>query len=80
MNHPNIVTIYDVGSADSVSYIAMELVACKTLRELLFGGAFPIKKSACLALPRLGLRNPGWRFRPVRGSVSSPRLRGCGIE
>jgi serine/threonine protein kinase len=59
MNHPNIVTIYDVGSADSVSYIAMELVACKTLRELLFGGAFPIKKSACLALPRLdfGIRD-----------------------
>ena len=26
LNHPNIVTIYDIGSADSVSYIAMELV------------------------------------------------------
>src|SRR6266540_780408 len=80
LSHPNIVTNSDIGASDSVSYIAMEMVAGKTLRELLFGGSFPIKKSACLALARLGLRNPGWRFRPVRGSVSSPRLRGCGIE
>src|SRR5262249_2492339 len=26
LNHPNIVTVYEVGSADAVSYIAMELV------------------------------------------------------
>ena len=26
LNHPNIVTIHDIGSADGVSYIAMELV------------------------------------------------------
>src|ERR1700716_3715591 len=32
LNHPNIVTIYDVGSADSVSYIAMELVNGEPLR------------------------------------------------
>jgi eukaryotic-like serine/threonine-protein kinase len=34
LNHPNIVTIYDIGSVDSVSYIAMEMVAGKTLREV----------------------------------------------
>jgi len=44
LNHPNIVTIYDIGSSDSVSYIAMELVEGKTLRELLFGGALPVKR------------------------------------
>src|SRR3981081_81640 len=33
LNHPNIVTIYDVGQVDSVSYIAMELVQGKTLRD-----------------------------------------------
>ena len=44
LNHPNIVTIYDIGQADSVSYIAMELVEGKTLRELLYAGALPLKR------------------------------------
>src|SRR5881397_2733022 len=44
LNHPNIVTIYDIGQSDSVSYIAMELVDGKTLRELLYAGALPIKR------------------------------------
>ena len=35
LNHPNIVTIYDIGSTDGVSCIAMELVEGTTLRELL---------------------------------------------
>src|SRR6266498_1448995 len=44
LNHPNIVTVYDIGASDSVSYIAMELVAGKTLRELLFSGSLPVKR------------------------------------
>ena len=44
LNHPNIVTIYDIGSVDSVSYIAMEKVDGKTLRELLFSGPLPVKR------------------------------------
>ena len=44
LNHPNIVTIYEIGALDSVSYIAMELISGKTLRELLFAGSLQIKK------------------------------------
>src|SRR5215467_13380485 len=33
LNHPNIVTIYDIGSSDDQSWIAMERVDGKTLRE-----------------------------------------------
>ena len=44
LNHPNIVTIYDIGSEGPVSWIAMERIDGKTLRELLFGGALPVKK------------------------------------
>src|SRR4029077_7176505 len=44
LNHPNIVTIYDIGSAEAHSYIAMELVEGKTLRQALSAGAFPIRR------------------------------------
>src|SRR5229473_38902 len=44
LNHPNIVTIYELGQADSTHYIAMELVAGKTLRELLNSGSMPMRK------------------------------------
>jgi hypothetical protein len=44
LNHPNIVTIYDIGSSDSISYIAMERVEGSTLRELLVAGPLSIKK------------------------------------
>jgi serine/threonine protein kinase/Tol biopolymer transport system component len=44
LNHPNIVTIYDIGSADSVSYIAMELVNGESLRMVLSEGALPVRR------------------------------------
>jgi hypothetical protein len=44
LNHPNIVTIYEVGCFDSTSYIAMEYVDGTTLRELISGGPLPTRK------------------------------------
>ena len=35
LNHPNIVTIYDVGSAAGIDFIVMEHVAGKTLEEII---------------------------------------------
>jgi Tol biopolymer transport system component/predicted Ser/Thr protein kinase len=35
LNHPNIVTVYDISTADGVDYIAMEFVAGRTLEDLL---------------------------------------------
>ena len=34
LNHPNIVTIYEIASADSLKFIAMELVEGRTLRAM----------------------------------------------
>src|SRR5512147_1219588 len=35
LNHPNIITIHDIDSADGVDYMVMEYVAGKTLDELI---------------------------------------------
>src|SRR5260370_25596753 len=35
LNHPNIITIYDIETIDGVDYIAMEFVRGSTLRELI---------------------------------------------
>ena len=44
LNHPNIVTIHDIGSEAGVSYIAMERVEGSTLREFVVGGPVSIKR------------------------------------
>jgi serine/threonine protein kinase len=44
LNHPNIVTIYDIGQSEAGSYISMELVDGLTLRQLLKEGLLPAKK------------------------------------
>ena len=38
LNHPNILTIYDIDAADGRTYIAMELIEGRTLRELVASG------------------------------------------
>ena len=45
LNHPNIVTVYEVGRADATSYIAMELVEGKTVRELAAAGPLSFKRA-----------------------------------
>jgi serine/threonine protein kinase/Tol biopolymer transport system component len=51
LNHPNILTVYDIGEADGALYIAMELVEGKTLRELVASGEpLPTKRLLDLAV------------------------------
>src|SRR6185312_10469028 len=50
LNHPNIVTIYDVGDAGGVSYIVMELIEGQTLRQAMAGGPLPIAKLLAIAV------------------------------
>ncbi len=44
LNHPNVITIYDIGRVGDTPYIAMELVEGRTLRELLEPGPLPIPR------------------------------------
>ena len=49
LNHPNIVTVYDIGTSGSTSYMAMELVEGVTLRQILAEGPLIQKKLLALA-------------------------------
>jgi predicted ATPase len=49
LNHPNIVTIYELGHVNGTRYIAMELVTGDTLRELLASGPIPFRKAVAIA-------------------------------
>ena len=49
LNHPNIVTIYGVGKEDEATFIAMELVRGRTVRDMLGDGAIPVRKALDMA-------------------------------
>ena len=49
LNHPNIVTVYELGQHGATRYIAMELIEGKTLRELLVAGPLPIRRAIEIA-------------------------------
>ena len=49
LNHPNIITIYDVGSSDSTSYLSMELVEGKSLRAILDEGPMTLRRIVSIA-------------------------------
>jgi tetratricopeptide (TPR) repeat protein len=45
LNHPNVITVHDVGEEDGVPYVVMELVLGKTLHELEAAPASPMDAS-----------------------------------
>jgi predicted ATPase len=49
LNHPNIVTIYELGHLNGTHYIAMELICGETLRSLLSSGPLPYRKAIAIA-------------------------------
>ena len=49
LNHPNILTIHDIGHEAGVAFIVMEWVQGQTLRDLLAGGRLPPRRLAHIA-------------------------------
>lgn len=45
LNHPHIVTIYDISSDDGTDYIAMEFIRGRTLEQLLSTGKLPLAEA-----------------------------------
>ena len=50
LNHPNIVTIYDINQADGVHFIAMEYVAGQTLDALIGRKGLPLNEALAFAI------------------------------
>src|SRR5438309_8531530 len=50
LNHPNIMTIYEVGSADSTRYIASELIQGETLHQRLARGRIELNQAIEIAI------------------------------
>ena len=50
LNHPNILSIFDIGEADGAPYIVSELLEGTTLRELVRNGPLPVRKAIDCAL------------------------------
>jgi Tol biopolymer transport system component/serine/threonine protein kinase len=49
LNHPNIITIHEIGRDEETHFIATELVAGQTLREKITSGAIDIKEALSIA-------------------------------
>ena len=49
LNHPNIVTVYELGHVNGTRYISMELVRGETVRQLLTAGPIPFRKAVTIA-------------------------------
>jgi serine/threonine protein kinase len=50
LNHPNIVTIFDIGREDKIVYIVSELVGGESLRALMRRGPIPVRKALDVAV------------------------------
>src|SRR5438477_11432952 len=50
LNHPNIVSVHDVGTADGIHYIVSELLEGETLRQRISPSGMPARKAIELAV------------------------------
>ena len=50
LNHPNILTVHEIGMHDGQPYVVSELLEGQTIRSILLAGALPVKKAADYAV------------------------------
>ena len=52
LNHPNILTIYEIGHSGSLHFISSELVSGETLRDRIVRGPISLKEAINIAIAR----------------------------
>jgi eukaryotic-like serine/threonine-protein kinase len=69
LNHPNIVTVYEIGEADGMQFIAAEFIEGETLRERMSheGVNYPaLKKAGLVSEKKIASTSPGVDHDPAR--------------
>jgi len=74
LNHPNIVTVFDVGEQDGVAYIAMELLEGRSLQDLLKQGRLPFEKTADLVAQVADALDAATQFKIVHRDVKPANI------
>jgi len=69
LNHPNIVTIFDVGEQDGVAYIAMELLEGRSLQQVMKERRLPFDEAAELAAQVADALDAAFQFKIVHRDV-----------
>jgi len=67
LNHPNILSIYDVAACDGSPYVVCELLEGETLRERMGGTALPVRKAVEYAVQIAA----DWRPHTRKGSSTA---------
>ena len=73
LDHPNAVAIFDVGEIEGAPYIVMELVAGRTLRELIGDAGVPAARPASPGSPTSRARSRRRTGAASSTATSSPR-------
>src|SRR6185369_15699305 len=69
LNHPNIVTIFDVGEQDGVAYIAMELLEGRSLQQVMREEKLGADQAAELAAQVADALDAAQKFKIVHRDV-----------
>ena len=73
LSHPNILAIYDFGTADGIAYVVTELLEGETLRERLQAGRAPDAQGRRVRDRRSPTASPPRTRRASSTATSSPR-------
>ena len=70
LNHPHILTIYEVGEDDGKPYIAMEFVEGETLRQKIKSNGLPLRETLDIAIQIAAGSRPPRSVRPTSSKKS----------